>query len=146
MPTAGRLSAAIAFAVIGAYIATLISPLFEEGKQPQWWYPLCVLAGVWAGWVVVGKRAGRGYAAGFGNGITGVVAQVFWIFFIMSFVDMIRKSLRKSYDGPVEAVVNVFELMTDYGFSFYSPTLVAIILGCGVAGGIFAEFFAKRFP
>lgn len=146
MPTAGRLTAAIAFAVIGGYIATLISPLFEEGKQPSWWYPLCVLTGVWAGWVVVGKRAGHGYPAGFGNGITGIVAQVFWILFIMAFADMINKSLRKAYDGPVEAVVSVFELMSELALAFWSPTLIAIMLGCGVAGGLFAEFFAKRFP
>ncbi|SEW11736.1 hypothetical protein SAMN04488515_1137 [Cognatiyoonia koreensis] len=146
MPTAGRLTAAIAFAVIGGYIATLISPLFEDGKQPSWWYPLCVLSGLWAGWVVVGKRAGRGYSSAVGNGITGVIAQCFWIIFLMSFADMIKKSLRKSYDGPVEAVVNVFEIMAEYGFAFWSPTLAGIIIGCGVAGGLFAEFFAKRFP
>ena len=59
MPTAGRLTAAIAFAVIGVYFASLISPLFDEAKEPVWWFPLCILAGVWSGWVVVGSRSGR---------------------------------------------------------------------------------------
>jgi len=132
MPTAGRLTAAIAFAVIGCYVAFLISPLFEQDKQPSWWFPLCALAGIWSGWVVVGSRAGRGYSSGLGN--------------VMSFADMIKRSLRKTYEGPVEAVVNVFELMSDYVFAFWSPTLIGIILICGVGGGLFSEFFAKRFP
>lgn len=146
MPTAGRLTAAIAFAVIGAYVAFLISPLFEQDKEPSWWIPLCVLAGIWSGWVVVGSRAGRGYSSGIGNGITGIAAFIFWVLFLMSFADMIKRSLRKTYEGPVEAVVNVFELMSEYMFAFWSPTLIGIIVLCGVGGGLFSEFFAKRFP
>jgi hypothetical protein len=146
MPTAGRLTAAIAFAVIGIYIATLISPLFEQDKEPLWWVPLCLAAGIWSGWVVVGSRAGKGYSAGIGNGITGVLAFAFWVLFLLSFADMIKKSLRQAYEGPVEAVVSVFELMGTYVLAFWSPTLIGLILICGVGGGLFAEYFAKRFP
>ena len=146
MPTAGRLFGAIAFAVLGGVIAFLISPLFEEGKQPSYWYPLCVLTGVWSGWVVVGKRAGKGYSSGIGNGLTGVAALSFWILFLQSFVDMLGKSFRRSYDGPVEAVVNVFEIMIEYVQDFGSANLLVTVLVGGVIAGLFAEFFAKRLP
>ena len=146
MPTAGRLFAAIAFAIIGGYFAYRISPLFDEGQEPSFWYPLCVLAGVWAGWVVVGKRAGRGYSAAISNGLTGVAAQFFWIIFIVAFFDMINKSMRRSYDGPVEAVVNVFQLGMEYVMEMGSIELGLMALGAGAAGGVFAEYFAQRMP
>ena len=146
MPTAGRLFAAIAFAVIGAYFAFRIAPLFDEGQEPGFWYPLCVLAGVWSGWVVVGKRAGSGYSAAIGNGLTGIVAQFFWIIFLVSFFDMIQKSMRRSYDGPVEAIVNVFQLGMDYVLEMGSIELGLTALAAGAVGGLFAEFFALRMP
>lgn len=146
MPTAGRLAGAIAFGVLGAYLAFITIPLFEEGKQPGYWWFLCIGAGVWSGWVVVGKRAGRGYGSGIGNGLTGVVAQVFWILFIFSSMVMLQKSLRRSYDGPVEAVVNIFELMIEHAMPFAtSDVLTAIGVG-GVLGGLVAEYYGRRYP
>jgi len=146
MPTAGRLAAAIALAVLGGYVAYLIFPLFDEGSAPSYLYPLCVLAGVWSGWVVIGKRAGRGYTSGLGNGITGVLAMVFWISFVMSAMDMISKSMRRSYDGPVEAIVNVFEIMLEYALELYTNEVGMVLAIGAVAAGLFTEFFAKRFP
>ena len=146
MPTAGRLFAAIAFAVLGAYLALIVSPLFQEGKQPSYWWPLCVATGVWSGCVVVGKRAGRGWSAAIGNGLTGVFALLFWVLFIISSADMIAKSLRRLYDGPVEAVVNVFQIIMDYVLEFGSVELAIQLLIGGAIGGLFAEFFARRLP
>lgn len=146
MPTAGRLTGAMAFAALGAYIAYLTSPLFEEGTQPGYWWPLCIAAGVWAGWFLVGKRAGNGITSAIGQGITGVIAQVFWILFIFSAMIMLQKSMRRSYDGPVEAVVNVAEIAFAEAQTFYSLELVLTLLGGGIAASLFAEYFGKRFP
>jgi len=146
MPTAGRLVAAITLAILGGYTAFLIFPNFDEGSVPSYLYPLCVGAGIWAGWVVIGKRAGNGYSSGIGNGITGTLAMVFWILFLMSFADMISKSMRRSYDGPVEAVVNVFEIMLEYAQELYTYELVLVLAGGAIVVGLITEFFAKRYP
>lgn len=146
MPTAARLAAAIAFAALGAYIAYVTAPMFEDGSMPSFWWPLCIGAGVWAGWFMVGKWAGRGTSAAIGNGLTGVMAQVFWIMFIYCFMIMIQKSLRRSYDGPVEAVVNVFEIIIEEAQFFYSLEFVGTLLAMGIAGGLFTEYFGKRYP
>ncbi len=146
MPTAGRLTAALALAVLGAYLAYLTSPLFKEGSLPSYWWPLCILCGVWAGWVVMGKRAGRGYSAAVGNGFTGMAAMVFWILFLLSGVDMLRKSMRRSYDGPVEAVIDVFQITVENAQTFATqPVIVALIVGA-IGAAFFSEFYAKRFP
>lgn len=146
MPTGGRLIGAICFGFLGAYIAYIAGPLFEDGRQPNYWFPLCGLAGIWSGWVVVGKRAGRGYSSGVGNGLTGAAAMIFWILFLMSFADMISKSLRRSYDDPVEALVNVFEIASEYAVRFATADVIIALLVGGVVGGLVTEFFGRRFP
>lgn len=105
MPTFGRLIEAICFAALGTYLATITTPPFEEGTVPWFWMPLCVATGLWGGWVVVKKHAGHGVSSGVGNGTTGVVAKVFWIIELYSFYEMIVRSMRKTYDGPLKAIM-----------------------------------------
>jgi len=145
MPTAGRLAGAVAFVILGVYLAYIAMPRFDEGTVPVWWLPLAGAAGIWTGWVVVGTRTGNGWAAGIGNGITGVVALVFWIMFFYSFFEMIKKSMRNSYDGPMDAVMNVFELMYRNAIQLFSIEMgISIVVG-GLIAGLFSEFFGKRY-
>lgn len=146
MLTAGRLIGAGCFAVLGAYIAYNTGPLFEEGQRPSFWYALCMLAGAWAGWAIVGSRSGKGYSASVGVSLTGVVAQSFWILFILSGYEMIGKSMRRSYDGPVEAVINVFEMLGEYLLQFATVDVLTILVVGALAAGMFTEFFARRYP
>lgn len=146
MPTAGRLTAALALAILAGYVAWLTIPLFKEGDVPGYWYALCLGAGVVCGWIVVGGRAGRGYSASVGNGITGVLAWVFWVLFLHSGNEMIGKSMRRLYDGPIEGVIDVFALMADYAQTLVSVDVaVALVVGA-ICVGFFSEFYAKRFP
>lgn len=146
MPTGGRLVGAICFAALGAYLALLAIPFFEDGQVPSFWWPLCILAGVWSGWVVVGKRVGQGYSAAIGNGLTGTATLIFWIIFVISFVDMIEKSFRRSYDDPLEAIVNVFELGIEHALRLGQMDVIVAALVGGVIGGIVTEFFGRRLP
>jgi len=146
MPTAGRLAAAIALGALGAYMASLMYPRLPGGTSVTYFWGLCIAAGLWAGWVVVGSRAGRGYVSATGNGLTGMMAMVFWVIFLLSFGDMIAKSMRRTYDGPVEAVVNVFEIMLDYGWLLYTNEIVLVLAGGAISVGLISEFFAKRYP
>ena len=145
MPTAGRLAGAFAFALLGAYLAYLTIPLFEEGRTPSYWWPLTIGAGFWSGWVVVGSRVGRGTSAAIGNGLTGIAAQLFWTLFLMSGVDMIKKAMRKSYDNVLEAIVNIFELGAEHAVNLGSMEVIVTALAGGVLCGFFAEFFGRRF-
>jgi len=145
MPTAGRLAGAVAFLILGLCLAYLAVGNFDEGTVPGWWFPLAGIAGIWTGWVVVGSRTGHGWAAGLGNGITGVVALVFWIMMIFSFLEMIKKSMRNSYDGPMDALVNVFELMYTNGRQLFDMNILITIVVGGIIAGLFSEFFGKRY-
>jgi hypothetical protein len=146
MPTAGRLIGAITFGILAWLLATTALPYFLEGLAPGFWLPVSVGIGILVGWTVVGKRTGLGYKVGFGNGITGAVVVAFWMLLIVSFNDMIIKSMRSNYDGPVEALVDVFALMLEYGIRFGQPDILIILFGGGVVAGLISEAFGRRFP
>lgn len=146
MPTAGRLIGAICFAILGGYIAFTTSPLFRSGSGPDFWYPLCIAAGIWAGWFVVGPRSGKGYASSVGLSLTGVFSQSFWILLILSSYQMITKSLRNAYEDPVDAIVNVFELLGEHALRFATLDVMIVLLVGAVISGVFTEFYARRLP
>jgi len=99
MPTAARLTAAIFFAIAGYAFAISAGPYFPEAREPSYWIFLNAGLGAVLGWVVCGTRAGNGYVNGLANGLTTGVAMLFWVLFLFSFHEMVKKSLRKSYDA-----------------------------------------------
>lgn len=144
MPTAARLTAAVLFGLLGYLFATQASPYFPEAQEPYYWLQLNIAAGVIVGWLLCGTKAGNGYRPGLANGITTVVAVLFSVFFFMSFFDMIKKSLRRSYDGPIEAVVNVFEIMMEWVPFFAVQDLGILVFGGAIMAGLITEFVGKR--
>lgn len=146
MPTAARMTAAVLFGLLALAWAFQASPYFPEAQEPHYWVPLNGAAGAIIGWLLCGTKAGNGYRPGLSNGITTIVAVLFAVFFIMSFLDMVKKSLRRSYDGPVEAVVNVFEIMLEWIPFFLVQDLGILIVGGAIMAGLITEFVGKRLP
>lgn len=146
MPTAGRLAAALVFFIYGWYIGILAGPFFPESNPPNYLIPLSTGIAFLCGWMVVGSRAGRGYNPAIGNGLTGAFAYSFWMVFLISSFNMIRKSLRRLYDGPMEAVVDVFRLMLKMGAEMLDANLIISVAVGGVICAFVAEYFAKRYP
>ncbi len=146
MPTMGRLVAAVLFGALAYYVSTLVIPLFEEGTVPGGFALINTGFGILMGWIVAGKRAGDGYRAAIGYGLTAMAAMVFWVLFAHSFIQMIKLSLRKSYDGPVEAVTDVFNLAIKLGLMAATPEVLTALVVGGIAAGLVTEFFGRRFP
>jgi hypothetical protein len=144
MPTAARLTASICFGALGLAFAFLALAYFEEARGPSYWFPLNGAVGVVVGWIVAGSRVGKGTGSAIGNGITAGMALLFWVFFLMSFAEMIDKSMRNSYDGPVEAVVGVFEIMGDYAVQFAIIELGVLMLIGSIIAGLVIEFAGSR--
>ena len=145
MPTAARLTAAIFFGIVGYLFAQMASPYFPEAREPFYWYPLNVGVGAVVGWIVCGSRAGSGYSNALANGLTTGVGMLFWVYFLFCFHEMIRKSLRKSYDGPIEAVVNVFQLMLEWGEKFMIAELGILMAVGSVVAALITEFVGRRY-
>lgn len=145
MPTMGRMIGAILFGALAWYTSTLIAPLFPEGTNLGYFQEVNTFFGLFAGWTVAGPRAGLGYTAAFSYGITAMVAMVVMALFFNSSVVMIERSLRKRYDGPGEAVSDVFALFIEHGFLMSTPQIIGTLVVGGIIGGLVTEFFGRRF-
>jgi hypothetical protein len=145
MPTMGRVIGAILFGALAWYASTLIVPLFPVGAPMGWFQEINTICGLVVGWEIAGARADTGYVAEFSYGLTALVAMVVMALFSNSFGMMIKRSLRKLYDGPGEAVTDVFALFIEHGTMILTREILATLLIGGFAGGLITEFFGRRF-
>lgn len=135
MPTAAKFVAAIILAVCGFFVADLIRSGLPEGQPLKWLIPVCIGIPLLVGWRVMGKLVGTNYGVSMNNGLYGVVLSTVSVTFIFAFGLMIKKSRRLQYDGPMEALVDVFALMLEYGLLLLNPfVLLAMVCGAFIAG------------
>ena len=88
----------------------------------------------------MGKRAGKGITAAINNGITGMVAMVFWGLAVQGAYEMVRLAMRNRYDGPFEAIMAIFEIAIDYGWTiFVFPVIMTLLIG-GILTGLATEY------
>ncbi|MEJ6401946.1 TrgA family protein [Yoonia sp. 2307UL14-13] len=146
MPTAGRLAAAVVFFIYGWSIALQATPLFPEANPPNYVLPLSIIIAVLIGWRVVGAKSGRGLSPAVGIGLTAAFLYILWMSFLISFWNMIRKSMRNLYGGPMEAVVDVFNLMLEFAVDMFDVTLIISIVAGAVICSLIAEYFGRRYP
>ncbi len=146
MPTAGRLTGAIVFALFGWYLAGISIPFFPESNAPDYLLPASAAIGVIIGWKLCGSRAGNGYNPAISIGLTCGFSLAFCLIFLVSFNQMISNSFRLRYDGPMEAIVDVFSLMMEFSVYFFDVTLIATVLIGGVVCSLITEFVGRRYP
>lgn len=144
MPTASRLVAALSFAATAYLAATLYTPALPEGTQATWFPATSAIIGALCGWFVGGPLAGKGYRAAFGLGIRTGVTMVFWVAFAFSLRGMILKSLKKRYDGPTEAVLDIPAQMADYAALMLSVEVLGTLVVGSILAGMLTEWAARR--
>jgi hypothetical protein len=139
MPTAARLIAALVLAGTAWIASQIIKVYLPEGTNFGWFDYLNTGLGLLCGWIVIGGRQGRGISAAIGNGVTGAAALVFWALLLQSSYEMLRKSMRRHYDGPTEAILDVFELGFEYALHVVNPTAIGPLVIGGILAGVLAE-------
>jgi cation transport ATPase len=144
MPDAARLVSALCLALIAFIVSGQVMPLMPEGTDFGWFTWINVALGVIVGWIVMGKRAGRGVTAAINNGITGVVSLVFWALFVQGSYEMFRQAMRNRYDGPFEALSSIFIIGMEYGLIMLVPSIIFTLLIGGVLAGFAADYAKKR--
>jgi len=143
MPTAARLVAGLLFAALAWITSQLIQPQFPEGFDPGYFAEVNAAIGFLCGWVVAGSRARTTWSGAVSYGLTATVALVFWGLFLHCFWLMIGKSTDRVYDGPLEALIDVFQLMFENAqLMAVQPVLLMLLLG-GIAAGIVTEMAGR---
>lgn len=144
MPDAARLVAALCLALIAFLVSGQVKPLMPEGTDFGYFTYINIGLGVLCGWIVMGKRAGRGIVPAINNGLTGVAALLFWGLFVQGTYEMVDLAMRNRYGGPFEALTAIFEIGAEYGWMIMVPNIIATVLVGGVLSGLATESAWRR--
>ena len=85
MPTAGKLISALGLAALGWQATQVVKEIWPIEENFGYFSPFTAVLGLLVGWVVMGKRIGRGFMGGISAGLTGLFALLFWSFLLLSF-------------------------------------------------------------
>jgi hypothetical protein len=143
MFTAPRLVAALLLACVGFLTSELIKPLMIEGTQFGYFSFANAALGLIVGWVVIGRRIGRGISAAISYGLTGAAALMFWGLFSQSVNEMLRLSLRRRYKGPFEALTDMVRIFVEFGATMATPQVLGTLFIGGVLAAVLAEVSAR---
>ncbi|MBD3765107.1 MAG: TrgA family protein [Rhodobacterales bacterium] len=144
MPTAAKLVAAIVFALVGWLAADAVARGLSQGTYTGLLREITAVIGLGVGWVVMGPLTGRGYGPAVGTGLRCSATVVFWALLAFASYEMLLRSTRARYDGPMEAVLAVIDLVIDRGQMVLAvPPLAVLVIG-GALGGVLAEAAARR--
>ncbi|WP_299147786.1 TrgA family protein [uncultured Tateyamaria sp.] len=144
MPSAAKLVAALGLAILAFIVSGMIPPLFEEDKNFGIFVYVNVVVGILVGWIVIGRRAGRGMISAVNVGLTGPVVLVFWALFIQSCNEMVRIAMRNRYDGAFEALISIFEIGAEWALLMMTIPIWTTLLVGGVLTGIAAEHASRH--
>ncbi|MFW8592932.1 TrgA family protein [Cribrihabitans neustonicus] len=144
MPNGARATAALSLALLGFAVSFLVMPLMPEGTDFGYFVHVNTALGLVCGWVVMGKRAGRGLVPAINNGLTGMAVMVLWALFIQGAWEMFRLAMRHRYDGPFEALSQIFVIALDYFFVIAVPAVLLTLVIGGVMAGLATENASRR--
>lgn len=146
MPTSARLMAAICLAGVAYILSGMIMPLMPESTNFGYFVPLNIALGLIAGWIVMGKRAGRGTTAAINNGLTGIFVLLLWGIFVQSCYEMFRLAMRHRYDGALDALTAIFEIAGKYALMIATVEIGVFVVVAAVVVGLATEFAENRWP
>ncbi|MBM1309050.1 TrgA family protein [Sulfitobacter mediterraneus] len=144
MPTAAKLTAAICLAAVGYILSLMVMPLMPESTDFGYFVQLNAVLGLFVGWLVMGRRAGRGTTAAINNGLTGVFVLMLWGVGVQAINEMIRLAMRNRYDGPFEAMVAVFQIGAEFAVIVITVPIVIVAVIASIISGLLVEFAHKH--
>lgn len=145
MPTAAKMFSAVAFVLVGWWAAVAYIPQLPPGMAVGYFAEIMAALGFVVGWRSLGRNAGRGYSDSISYGLRTSFLLVFWALLGFAVYLMIERSLLQGYRGDVgKAVLDVPQIMMQYGrLTLTEGVLAALIIG-GVIAGLLAEMVARR--
>ncbi|MBI1416865.1 MAG: TrgA family protein [Limimaricola sp.] len=146
MPTMAKLVGAILFAALAWGVSQLIIPLLPDGKPVQTFALVNAAWGLVCGWLIAGPRAGQGYSAAIGYGLTTSIAMLFWALFWHSAFQMVVASMARNHGPPMEAVMSTFQRFWDSLVLMSTPQIWGALLIGGSLAGMVVEYVGRRLP
>jgi len=143
-PNAAQLVSALCLAFLAFIVSGQVMPLMPKGTDFGYFTLVNMTIGVFCGWIVMGKRAGRGVTASINNGLTGMAAMMFWALFVQGAYEMFDKAMHNRYGGPFEALSAIFVIGMGYGRMILVPNILFTLLIGGILAGLAADYAKKK--
>lgn len=144
MPTAAKLVASLAFLMTGFLGAEAFKLGMPEGMAFGPFSLVIGAIGLICGWRIAGALAGHGYVASVGYGLRTSVTIAFWGLLVYATERMIQRAFDMLYDGVIEAVLGIFQLMFELGQLLLTVEVLSVLAVGGVFGGMAAEWATRR--
>lgn len=145
--TASRLVAAALLMIAGAVMVPILISFYPDEKldtdQRELTY-LFVAVGWYVGWFGLGRKVNTGVGSGVGLGLRAVITMVVWILALLAIWYGIEQMKRHAYWEPLEAVLDMFDKLTEFVQYLLNWKLLGIIAGIGVVVGSMVEGAGKR--
>ena len=145
MPTAAKLFGAVLFAALAWYVSEQVKLVLpSEGAGAPLLSPINAFFGLVMGWRIMGRFAGQGFVPAIGYGLTTVFATTFWCLLVWSGYEMVVRATRGRYDGPMEALFGMSDLIIEYAALMVTPAAVgSAVIGAFVCAMV-TEFVSHR--
>lgn len=144
MPTAAKLVAAILTAALGYFVADVIIPHLPEQDRDNWMREVSAFLGLIIGWRFLGWRIGGGYSQALGLGLSTSLVLFVTGAVVFAGYEMLIRSLRKSYDGPVEAIEGMVGIAVEnLEYVQHADVIATFVIG-GFIVGLLTEMAARR--
>ncbi len=144
MPTGAKGMAAVTFAVVGWMTANAYVPNMPEAQSVGAFREYTAVLGALVGWKVMGTSVGKGYVGAIGSGWKTVVVLVFFALLLWGTYEMLIQSVKMTYDGPMDAIVDVFNRMLERSQPLLSASVLAVMAVGGGIAGILTENASRR--
>ncbi|NEX45523.1 TrgA family protein [Pseudotabrizicola algicola] len=148
MPTAAKLFAAIAFALVSAVTAHFYVLSLPESRPVGALYLVSVAVGIICGWLIMGpaaKRA-RGRVDAMGSGVRTALTIAVVVVLIFACADMLDRALKGRYKTPLDALLGVFEQALVLAPPLARPDIIGVMLLGGLLSGAVAHWAGRRWP
>ncbi|MGD9294447.1 MAG: TrgA family protein [Roseobacter sp.] len=140
MPDAARLIAALFIGTLALVTSFFIMPLMPESTDFGGFIYFNAIIGIVCGWVVMGKRAGRGVTAAINNGLGGALVLVIWGLFLHSCYQMFDRAMDNWYNGALDALAAIFQFMAEYALILLDPMVLFLLASGGILAGLATEY------
>lgn len=140
MPDAAKLIAAIFIGLLGYVVSHMIIPLLPDSTDYGNFIYINTILGILAGWMVMGKRAGRGITTAINNGLGGSLMLVIWGVFVYSCFMMFDRAMANWYNGFFSAFAAVFQFMAENALLLMDPLVIFSLAAGGVVAGLATEY------
>jgi hypothetical protein len=144
MPTGAKAMAAVSFAVVGWLIANAYVPNMPEATAMGLFREMVAGLGAIVGWRVMGTSVGKGYVGAVGSGLKTVIVLIVVALLFFGVYEMLRQSVKMVYDGPLEAVLDVFQRMMTRSVPLLSVNVLVFAAVGGAVAGILTENASRR--